>query len=379
MLTHEENELLCRVGPGTPMGRTLRRYWIPALPSTDLEALGAPRAVRLLGEDLVAFRDGRGQVGLLAANCPHRGASLVLARNDGCGLRCLYHGWVIEGSGRILETPPEPEDSHFKDRVRAIAYPAYEAGGLVWAYLGPPGTEPARPAFEFTTLPESDRFLTTVQSECNFVQALEGVLDSAHSNYLHSGQIRPASGTERTVYAAGKSLDLDRPSNDGRPRIEVRDAPYGFRYAAIRRPTRNAETSRYVRVTHFIAPFSTVVPAPTGVGWQHMFVPVDDENTMFHYIRFKTDGVPIETDERAGHASWGGTQPASTSMRTIARRAAVGTAGCRIATRCGAAAFRGSPACRTRTSRCRRAWARATTVPRSTSARATSRSSECAA
>ena len=139
------------------------------------------------------------------------------------------------------------------------------------------------------------------------MQALEGVLDSA-SNYLHSGQIRPASGTERTVYAAGKSsLDLDRPSNDGRPRIEVRDAPYGFRYAAIQHPTRNAETSRYVRVTHFIAPFSTVVPAPTGVGWQHMFVPVDDENTMFHYIRFKTDGIPIDADERAGHASWGGT------------------------------------------------------------------------
>ena len=310
MLTHEENELLCRVGPKTPMGRMLRRYWIPAAPSSDLEAGGAPRAIRLLGEDLVAFRDPSGVPGVLDRNCPHRGASLVLARNEDCGLRCLYHGWKIAPDGRILETPPEPDEHNFKERIRAQAYPCYEAGGLVWAYLGPPGTEPPRSEFEFTTLPASQRMITTVQSECNFVQALEGVLDSAHSNYLHSDGIKPTNRSDATTYRAErKSVDLDRPSNDGRPRIEVRDTPYGFRYGAIRVPTRNPETTRYVRVTQWIAPFYTLVPAPAGTGWQHMFVPIDDVNTMFHYVRFKHDGVPMDEAERAAHQAWGGTTP----------------------------------------------------------------------
>jgi len=309
MLTHEENDLLCRVGAGTPMGEMLRRYWIPAIPSADLEAGGAPRRVRLLGENLVAFRSPSGDVGVLDESCPHRGASLVIARNEDCGLRCLYHGWKIGPNGRVLETPPEPDELNFKDRVSAVAHPCYEAGGLLWAYLGAPGTEPARPDFEFTLLPESHRMITSVWSECNFVQALEGVLDSAHSNYLHSGQIRPATGVDTTVYGKGNTVDLDRPSRDGKPRIEVRDTNYGFRYGAIRIPTKDADTRRYIRVTHFMAPFYTVVPAPTGTGWHHMFVPIDDENTLFHYVRFKRDGVPLDAEERAAHDAWGGTTP----------------------------------------------------------------------
>jgi phthalate 4,5-dioxygenase oxygenase subunit len=253
MLSREENELLCRVGPGTAMGAMLRRYWIPAFPSADLAAGGPPRALRLLGEDLTARRDAAGMAS-----------------------------------------------------VRGV--PCYESGGLVWAYLGPPGTEPERPAFEFTTVPESDRMITNVHSECNWVQGLEGVLDSAHSNYLHSDGIKPAHGVGATAYSTGgRTFDMDRPSRDGKPRIEVEDTPYGFRYAAIRIPTRDASTMRYVRVTHFMAPFFTVVPAPAGTAWQHMFVPIDDENTMFRYVRYKTDGVPLSAEERAAHDAWGGT------------------------------------------------------------------------
>src|ERR1700677_3380111 len=126
MLSREENELLCRVEPETPMGKLLRRYWMPMLMSSELPAGGTPKRVRLLGENLVAFRDSRGAVGILDENCPHRGASLVLARNEDCGLRCLYHGWKIDVAGRVLETPPEPDELNFKDKVRAFAFPVRE-------------------------------------------------------------------------------------------------------------------------------------------------------------------------------------------------------------------------------------------------------------
>ena len=307
MLSREENELLTRVGPEAPMGRMLRRYWIPALQSAALAADGAPQRVRLVGEDLVAFRDTNGRVGLLDENCPHRGASLVLARNEACGLRCLYHGWKIDVDGRVLETPPEPDELNFKDRVRATAYPTYESGGFVWAYLGPPGTEPPRVHFEFATLPETHRMIATVQSECNFVQNLEGVIDSAHSNYLHSNAIKPAAGMEATVFSENQKFDLDRPSNDGKPRIEVQDTPYGFRYAGIRVPTRDPDTTKYVRVTLFVAPFYGIVAAPYGIGFLQMFVPMDDEHTMFHYVRYTFD-EPIDDDARARHHAWGGTR-----------------------------------------------------------------------
>ena len=363
MLSREENELLCRVGPGTQMGAMLRRYWMPAFPSVDLEAGGAPRRLRLLGEDLVAFRSPSGDVGVLDESCPHRGASLRLARNEECGLRCLYHGWKIDPTGRVLETPPEPEELNFKERVRAVAYPCYEAGGLVWTYMGPLGTEPARPDFEFTTVPESDRMITNVWSECNFVQALEGVLDSSHSNYLHSDAIKPSEGGGATLYSSNRrAFDMDRPSRDGQPRIEVDDARYGFRYGAIRIPVHNADTMRYVRVTHFMAPFYTVVPAPKGTGWQHMFVPIDDENTMFRYVRFKTDGVPLTDEDRAAHERWGGTtRGVDVDLEYRKTRQAENN----WLPRCGAEAGRGLPEPKTKISRSRKAWAGYSTAPKS--------------
>jgi phenylpropionate dioxygenase-like ring-hydroxylating dioxygenase large terminal subunit len=151
MLTREANERLTRVGPGTPMGKLLRRYWIPAFPSRELpEADGDPLAVRLLGEDLVAFRDSAGRVGLLPEHCPHRGASLVLGRNEEGGIRCIYHGWKMTADGTILEMPCEPRGSTFKDRLQATAYPTHEQGEMVWAYLGPRERMPAFPDLEWT-------------------------------------------------------------------------------------------------------------------------------------------------------------------------------------------------------------------------------------
>src|SRR5919205_1333942 len=161
MLSKEDNELLCRVGPGTPMGELLRQYWLPFLPSRDLpQADGDPLKVRLLGEDLVAFRDSNGQVGLLAANCPHRGASLFFGRNEECGLRCVYHGWKFDTAGRCVDMPNEPAESNFKEKVRAVAYPCQERGGIVWAYLGPPERMGRPPELEWTHVPPSHRYLT---------------------------------------------------------------------------------------------------------------------------------------------------------------------------------------------------------------------------
>jgi len=305
MLSREENELLCRIGPDTLMGNTMRRYWIPALLSTEVTAGGDPKRVRLLGEDLVAFRDSDGRVGLLDENCPHRGASLALARAEGCGLRCLYHGWLIAADGTVLETPPEPEELGFREKVRAASYPVREAGGIVWTYMGPRGTEPPLTEFEFTTLPLEHVQILKVQAECNYAQVIEGVIDSAHSNYLHSDSIKPAKN-QTSVYT--ENMTVDRPSNDGKPRIELKNTDYGFRYAAIRTPTVDPDVRKYVRVTLWIAPFYGMFPAPEGWGNMQAMVPVDDTHTMFYYFKYRYD-TPISAEERLAHEKWSGFQP----------------------------------------------------------------------
>src|SRR5665213_46248 len=276
MLSRTENELLCRVGPETPMGKMLRRYWTPALISSELEADGAPRRVRLLGEDFVAFRDTNGRAGLLDESCPHRGASLVLARNEDCGLRCLYHGWKIDVAGNILETPAERDESSFRSRIKAMSYPTREWGGFVWTYMGPPGLEPPQFEFPWTQLPESHTVVIKVRAECNWVQALEGGIDSAHVTYLHANVLKGASGLTQTVIR--ENGQTDRPSLDGAPRLEAENMPYGFRYAAIRKPIIGEDRNKYVRVTLFIAPFYAMFPAAQGMLNMQFYVPIDDEH-----------------------------------------------------------------------------------------------------
>jgi len=306
MLTRAENELLCRVEGAAAMGRMFRRYWLPAVQSADLEAGGAPRRVRILGEDLVAFRAADGNVGLLDENCPHRGASLVLANNVDCALRCLYHGWKIAPSGQILETPAEPDDSPLRHKIRAHAYPAYEAGGVVWTYLGPPANVPPRLDFHVTAVPDDHVVVLQVQLACNWAQALEGAIDSSHSNYLHANGIRPAAAG-----AASRLRDdemfIDRPSNDGQPRIECENTAYGFRYAAIRKPIVDADRNQYVRATHFIAPSYAMFPAPQGMDSLQAFVPVDDEHTMLYF--FQASRAPVSAESRRKRHTRSGFRP----------------------------------------------------------------------
>lgn len=340
MLTRAENELLCRVGAEAPMGRMLRRYWLPALLSEEIaEPGGAPRAVRLLGERLVAFRDDAGRVGVLDEGCPHRGASLVLARNEPCGLRCLYHGWQVDVAGNVLDTPCEPDESDYKNRIKAVAYPVRDVNGVIWTYLGPPDTAPAFPTFAPLTLPRGQVAITKVRLHTNWVQTLEGVIDSAHSDFLHATDIRPAA-EQAVLNGASRYADdaayLRRPSNDKRPRLEAEDTAYGFRYAAIRRPLRDADVNKYVRVTHFVAPFYGLFPAPTGFGHMQAVVPDDDEHTTLYFWQYSFDAPIDEALYRERNLARVGVDLTDNYERIVQRTAAGYFAQDRAAMRAGA-------------------------------------------
>jgi phenylpropionate dioxygenase-like ring-hydroxylating dioxygenase large terminal subunit len=276
MLSTEENDLLTRVGPSTPMGDLIRQYWIPALMSTELPAPdGPPLRVRLLGENLIAFRTRSGKVGLMAHACPHRGASLFYGRNEGEGIRCVYHGWKFDVSGQCVEMPTEPADSAFKHKVCARAYPCTERNGIVWTYMGPRQVPPPLPDLEPNLLPTEQTEVWTALRECNWVQALEGDIDTAHLGLLHLGSVSPDDvmpGTfdYYTVY-------------DRTPQYKVVDTDYGTMYGAYR-PAE--EDTYYWRLAQFLFPFYTLIP--TGVlGVQILvraWVPVDDHHTMFWSI-----------------------------------------------------------------------------------------------
>ena len=289
--------------------------------SEELTPGGDPKRARLLGEDLVAFRDESGRASLIDEACPHRGASMALARNEPGGLRCLYHGWKVECDGTIGETPAEPEEFAFKDRVRALVYPTYESGGLLWAYMGPAGSLPSPMNFHFTQVDDASRHIIKAQVECNWVQCLEGVIDSSHTNFLHANGVRAAADVSETIM--GADFRVARPSADVRPRMECEDTAYGFRYAAIRKPILNAETMKYVRTTHFVAPIYAIFPPPKNWTWMQAFVPIDDEHTMFYFMQVRNDG-PVDAQERARIDAGAGLQAnvdLDTAFRKIRSRA----------------------------------------------------------
>ncbi len=289
MLTREENDLLCRVEGDAPMGGLMRRHWIPACLSEEVaEPDGTPVKVRLLGEDLVVFRDSDGRLGVLDEYCPHRRASLALGRNEECGLRCLYHGWKIDVEGNVLEMTSEPPESGFAEKVKHKAYPAREAGGFVWTYLGPAQTMPEfeRPAFA----PTEDCRVSIVKIEvnANWAQIMEGQIDSAHSSSLHSSDMVPA----RVDAAKATSANWLRPSTDRAPRMQAQTTSFGFHYAAIRRPIQNANTHDYVRVTVYVAPFTALIPPNNAYNVATVLAPIDDAHTMFHFIAWNGPDKP---------------------------------------------------------------------------------------
>lgn len=299
MLSHEHQELLTRVGPGTPMGTMLREYWLPAARSAALVAGGAPQRVRLLGENFVVFRAGNEELGFLDEACPHRRASLALARNTGSGLTCIYHAWQFDTAGRLIDAPCEaanPRQREFMSSIRARTYPVREAGGMIWVYLGARATPPAFPLFEFNQLAPGHVFPRRAILNYNWLQGLEAHLDAAHLPVLHSSTMKR--------FAGALDTDSGLALQNLAPEMEMEMTDYGMREAAIRAMP---DGTRYARMRHLILPFFTMVPsAPTSPCSGRAIVPIDDEHTAEWYFLYRQDR-PISDKEI--EAQWVGAAP----------------------------------------------------------------------
>ncbi len=288
-ITVEQNERLTRVGAGTAMGEVFRRYWLPACLAEEVAEPDCPPVrVRLLGEDLVAFRDTAGEIGLVDAYCAHRRAPLFYGRNEECGLRCVYHGWKYDTLGNCVDMPSEPPYSKFRLRVSISAYPTWEAGGIVWAYLGPQQLMPPPPEYEWLRVPATHVRVSKTGEQCNYLQAIEGGIDTAHSSFAHNN-------------------DLSNPrllrNLDTHPRLEVDLTGYGFRYASLRNIS---DDVTYLRVYQFIMPFQQMrgwlvdfegnrasLPAVHG----HVWVPADDETTWVYNWMYAAEADTPISDE----------------------------------------------------------------------------------
>jgi len=276
--TAAESEILTRVGPGTPMGKLMREYWIPGLMSRELEAGGDPVRLMLLGEKLIAFRNGDGSVSVMDHRCPHRCASLFFGRNEGDGIRCAYHGWKFGADGVCTDMPNVPKHLSFAAKVRGKAYRAAERSGIIWVYMGSRAQPPELPCFEAVMLPEEERNLFCVQRECNWLQGLEGDIDTSHFSFLHMGAVTAdeADQTNLGVYALKERA----------PEYHVADTDWGTMYAA-HRPADDEQT--YWRVSHFLFPFWTI--PPDGQFEDHViaraWAPMDDTHTMFFHVSWK--------------------------------------------------------------------------------------------
>ena len=275
MLSKEQNELVAKVGPGTPMGELMRQYWIPGLLSSELaEPDGRPVRVRLLGEDLIAFRATAGTVGIVQNNCPHRGASLFFGRNEEDGLRCVYHGWKFDVAGACVDMPNEPAESRTsRTRCSAIAYPTQERGGMVWAYMGPRDDAAAAAGPRGRTCCRTAPASRTSLRECNWMQALEGDIDTSHLGFLHLGSV--AAGARRRRAAC------DYYSAEG-PRAALRGGRHGLRHHVRRLP---AGRARHVLLAHRALPLPVLHDdSDRRAGLQvrvRAWVPIDDDHTMF--------------------------------------------------------------------------------------------------
>jgi phthalate 4,5-dioxygenase oxygenase subunit len=280
MLSAENNEVLTRVGGGTPMGEAFRRFWLPALLSAEIEKPDSPPVrLRLLCEDLVAFRDTSGRVGIVEAYCPHKLAPLFLGRNEDCGLRCVYHGWKFDVEGKILDVPNisnANEIANVKAKIALTAYPTREAGGVVWVYMGPLERMPELPDLEWTRAPKGYYHASRWLQRSNWAQGMEGEIDTSHVSFLHSSLDRP--DNPRRVKIA----------RDGAPVITLKETDYGFIYGS----RRSYEGQYYWRVTQWLLPMYSCIPnflqddfAGRGRAW----VPIDDHHTTTFGYSYRVD------------------------------------------------------------------------------------------
>lgn len=289
-MTPEQNDILCRVEGAAPMGRLMRQHWMPACMSEEVrEPDCAPLRVRLLGENIVVFRDTSGRVGALDEACPHRGASLAFGRNEECGLRCLYHGWKFDVDGNAVDMSSEPVDAHVRSTMKTKAYPVRDSGGFIWLWMGDADAVSPFDPPNWASAPDDRISIVKMHGACNWAQILEGSIDSAHSSSLHSTNMPTATDVSGSTATDTAWL---RPSADKAPRLEVEKTPFGFRYVAIRKPIADPDRQDYVRMTLFVAPFTVHIPPNDQYHLSQMLVPVDDVNTMFYWIAWHpTKGI----------------------------------------------------------------------------------------
>jgi phthalate 4,5-dioxygenase len=285
MLRKEQNDLLTQTGPDTPMGKLFRSYWIPALLAEELpENECPPVRVKLLSERLLAFRDTEGRYGLIDEFCAHRGVSLWFGRNEQCGIRCPYHGWKYDVTGQCVDVPSEPEESGYAKKIKLKSYPLIKIGDILWTYMGPPEKEPPHPEWEFALVPPEQTFTSKRLQECNWLQAMEGGIDSSHVSFLHSGNLN---SDPLFKGAKGNQYNIA----DKKPVFEVVEQPGGL-YIGARRKAENG--NYYWRITPWVMPSFTMVP-PRGDHpvHGHFWIPIDDDNNWawsfdYHPVRALT-------------------------------------------------------------------------------------------
>ncbi len=277
MLNERDNEYLCQIGPGTPMGNVMRQYWIPAIRSDELPSPDCPPLrVMLLGEPLIGFRTTSGKVGLMQNSCPHRGASMFFGRNEEDGLRCVYHGWKFDTTGACVDMPSEPAESNFRTKVKARAYPTHERNGIIWAYMGPREVPPPLPDIEANLLAEGPHQISVLHRPCNWMQGWEGEMDTVHAAFLHGGQ--------------NNAEDYDKGSfpyymyKERAAKFSTIDTEYGLANGAFR-PAEG--DSYYWRLTQILFPFYNMIPTgKIGEGVRiGIYVPMDDDNTLHWEIQ----------------------------------------------------------------------------------------------
>lgn len=287
MLRQDANETLSRVGKGTPMGELFRRFWLPAVLSSELQADGAPTRLKILGEDLIAFRDTEGRPGIVSAYCTHRLAPLFFGRNECGGIRCAYHGWKFDVNGNCLETPNVPASApDIRKRVGITGYPVVERSGVLWTYMGPAEHKPPFPGIEYAEQPEGHYYAARWLQRTNWSQGLEGEIDSSHISWLH----RDFDKENTKQKSTGAQL-----TNDAAPVIELRQTEYGLVYGA-----RREHEGQYLwRVTQFMLPMFSLIPRAPGRftrGGGRAWVPVDDNNTTVFTFGFRVD-APFDEEE----------------------------------------------------------------------------------
>jgi phthalate 4,5-dioxygenase len=279
LLSPEENEKLTRVEGNAPMGQLLRRYWQPFALSRDLDGPDSnPFRVRLLGENLVAFRDSNGKVGLIDKHCPHRKADLFYGRNEESGLRCVYHGWKFDVDGNCTDSPTEPKASNFKEKIHIKTYPVEEKAGILWAYMGPADLQPELPDFEWMHVPETHRYVSWSTQDCNYAQAIEGGIDTVHSVYLHSimDSHRKLDEWKNNEAWGGRGMQTRYRTKDNPPMLFAQNTDFGVivggRYAGD-------QGEDYWRYNLFLLPYYSMPPGDPGRKLCHAFIPLDDVTT----------------------------------------------------------------------------------------------------